>query len=266
MKHFKLKLSLTAVFILITALLCCGMVFTSSSPAPDYSGVTEFLKKRGITVYENAFDGLSLTFSSGAELKNSISDHEKLARAILGSSANALPSASNIFMLNNQNVVFNGNAFHFENNEKRDKYKYSGASADNADSTVEKISQKLGIDTSDSIITSAEEDKTVIYTVTKMLDGKPVYDNLFKIVIYDGYLKTLDGVWFGEIQSDGTTTTKNINNALVSFANMPDVPKSAVITSINTGYRPADISKQSTKVIPVCQITLDDGTVYYVDL
>ncbi|MCD8390863.1 MAG: hypothetical protein LUD03_03360 [Firmicutes bacterium] len=267
MKHFNLKMALIAVFILINIAVCCGMVlYSPAEVSTDYSGIIELLKKRGITVEEDAFDEVSSSVIEDAVLENALSDREKLARAILGSSANALPSASNIFMLNNQNVVFSGSSFHFENTEKREEYYYRGSSADNAEAVVGQIAQKLGIDTADSLIASSEDDGSVSYRVTKMIDGKPVYNDYLTIVIADDYLQSLDGIWFTHKDETGGGASVNVNNALIEFMNMPDIEPNAVITSVNVGYRLLDDTNQSTQAQPVCRIVLESGAVYYIDL
>ena len=101
------------------------------------------------------------------------------------------------------------------------------------------------------------------YTVLRIQDGSPVFNNSLDIDFNENGFYKVSGRWsFGEIVPVNVGDIKDPATLILRFAEMSAAESIGEITGINVGYASFSTSPDKTIFIPVWQISTSDGIRY----
>lgn len=265
MYWYRAKTILIIFFICMNVFLLVNLMYTTNKSnivTPEIiSSTVDILSRNGIKISPEIIPAKTSSLKT-AEMTNAITDKDVFAQYMCGDDIRSVSEDS--FEGKNGNLSMHGDKFIFVPSSQWSFKAYS--------ETIEtEFLTNAGVDFSDSIkeeITSGDK-KIIRYINT--INGYKIFDSYIKITVNSSSndVETIEGVWFNKTGRLGSTIAlKSVTGVLIDFILTPGRTQGDTsVTSLELGYTSSDddIYHQSTVLLPVWNITLNDGTSYCID-
>ncbi|MCX7715283.1 MAG: two-component system regulatory protein YycI [Clostridia bacterium] len=271
MNWYRAKTILIVFFLIMNIFLLSNIIYSANKASfvtPEIINSTiEVLAKNDITI-DYATIPSKKTNIYYEEADNIIADNDDFAEKILG---NYTKIDNGMFYGDTGTLTIDGDFFRFTAYSPLYSDELSDINESNSSEKAINIMKRYGFDIN-KIYTKAETiDNAYIVTIIKKLNDKPLFSSQIRVSLSKDGLQGFDGTWFNETKTKllkNKISLKNITGVLVDFILNQDRPKTPVsITQINLGYYAGESSvyHKSVVLIPVWEITLNDGSHYYLD-
>lgn len=256
--------------ILIVFLLCTNVFLLSILLTSHYKRVrvpddviescVALLQKRGIEIDERL---IPKTVGSAKQytVRNVIENYEDFAHMILGSQTEP---TENGFKTADASISYSGDNFKIE-------YPNGCATNDRLTSPSEKVRDYLdehGIDVKGAEV-RVSNDSSGIFTVTftKKLAGEELFDCSIGARLDGKKIISVEGCWFKEESTGTEYELESAPGLLVEFAASGSMGAGGRISTLRRGYcvNEDGVYHMQSTVVPVYEITTDDGRSFFVD-
>ncbi|MBE7015467.1 MAG: hypothetical protein E7417_01425 [Ruminococcaceae bacterium] len=249
---------------LCTAIFQFTVLSTSDKKANKIStdiitSTVEILKANNITVNEKLIPSKNYSLPL-ATADNAITDYNEFAKFVLGESIT--PNENNEFTSALGFIRFYANRFNYTPSETN----FLLLKADSLSKDCEEYLNTLGLDTSDSSENQSKTGNQTEIILTNTVDGYPIFNSQIKVTVNDGKLTNSQGTWFNVVDKDSPVKLKSITSVLIDLLK-ENIQKPATIADIKLGYTipESNVFQKSVILIPVWQITLEDGNKITID-
>ena len=262
MKNYFLKITLLIVVFVAIISIALSFVFGADNHFDKDSAynLASFLSEHGVIVDEQLID-TQTQYVMNTELKSIASDKAQLSKDILGNDVSVLAEAYTSPL---GTISFTGSEFNFKpaseyhSDITKDSNKYD------ANKKVQRLLKYLNFNLDGSIISNIEEESTIKVTVTKTIEGLPVFDNSVCVSLNKLGTTSIVGRWYSNAGPlKYKRASKTIVDAMIEL--MQTKSADMEITDIQLGYRLKDTSSDISILRPVWQFTTVDGELIYID-
>lgn len=266
MNWYRAKTILIVFFICMNAFLLANLIYSakkSNMVTPEIiSSTIEVLERNNIHIDTSLIPQKTVSVKS-TEMKNIITDKSSFAATFCGGGTTM--SQTDSYSGTGGKLEYFGDKFVFT-----PSVPFDNISPENAESDVKRVLADFNIDVSRLSADIYKDGENTIVSFTNEINDYKIFDSYIKTIINpNGNITSVEGVWFTESsKASGRISLKSVTGVLVDFILEPNRPsKKNIITKLELGYTASDddIYHESTVLIPVWQITLDDGSKYCID-
>lgn len=266
MNWYRAKTILIVFFICMNAFLLANLIYSakkSNMVTPEIiSSTIQVLERNNIHIDTSLIPQKTVSVKS-VEMKNIITDKSAFAAMFCGGGTTMSQSDSYIGTVGK--LEYFGDKFVFT-----PSVPFDNVSSENTENDVKRVLSDFNIDVSQLSADIRKNGENTIVTFTNEINDYKIFDSYIKTVINpNGNIISVEGVWFIESsKTSGRISLKNVTGVLIDFILEPKRPhEKNTITKLELGYTASDddIYHESTVLIPVWQITLDDGSSYCID-
>lgn len=253
------------ILLLINIIYSANRSYTLSSEVID--STVKVLENNQIKIEKQQIPNRTYDMAY-AEVTNVISDYAAFAEKMMGG---CIQQSEKEYTFEQQKVTFWADSFVYKTESPIYAEELGNINAANAAEKAEMVLKKYGFDMKQSSSTVRQDGEHYIVEFVKIINQKPVFDSCLTVEMSAQGLHKIKGAWFEQIQSsrwNDKITLKSVTGVLVDFISNPNRPqKQTTITDLRLGYSTYenDTYHKTIVLIPVWQITLEDGSTYCMD-
>ena len=262
MKNYFTKITLLVIAFIALIAACVSFIFTKDNHFNNDSAynLVSFLSEYGVIIDENLID-TKTQYVMNTELKSITSDKAALSKNILGNDVSVL---ADTYTSPLGTITFTGSEFNFKPAKEYREDITKDAGKFDANKKAEKLLQSLDFNLDGSNISNTEEDSTIKVTVTKTIEGLPVFNDTLYVSMNKLGTTSIIGRWYS---TAGALKYKRASKSIVdaSIELMQTKSENMEIANIQLGYLLKDTSSDISILRPVWQFTTADGDIVYID-
>ena len=262
MKNYFTKITLLFIAFMVLLAVCVSFIFTNDNHFDNESAynLVSLLSENGVIIDEQLID-TKTQYVMNTELKSITSDKATLSKNILGDDVSVLADAYTSPL---GTITFTGSEFNFKPAKEYREDITKDAGKFDANKKAEKLLQSLDFNLDGSNISNTEEDSTIKVTVTKTIEGLPVFNDTLYVSMNKLGTTSIIGRWYSNA---GALKYKRASKSIVdaSIELMQTKSENMEIANIQLGYLLKDTSSDISILRPVWQFTTADGDIVYID-
>ena len=262
MKNYFTKITLLVIAFMVLISVCVSFIFTKDNHFDNDSAynLVSFLSENGVIIDEQLIN-TKTQYVMNTELKSITSDKAALSKNILGDDVSVLADA---YTSPSGTITFTGSEFNFRPAKEYREEITKDAGKFDANKKAEKLLKTLDFNLDGSTISNIEEDSTFKVTVTKTIEGLPVFDDTVCVSMNKLGTTSINGRWYSNA---GSLKYKRPSKTIVdaSIELMQTKSENMEITNIQLGYLLKDTSADISILRPVWQFTTTDGDIVYIN-
>lgn len=256
---FKITLLILAFCIIIGGTLYLVIGRDNYFDKNSAHNLTQFLAKNGVIVEEALID-TKTQYVMNTELKSVTSDKASLSYSLLGDNLSVLAET---YTSSLGTVSYMGSEFNFKPASEYRPEITKDADKYDANKKAQRLLKTLGFNLDGSIISNATENDTIHVTVTKTVEGLPVFDDVIRLSMNKLGTISINGRWYYDAGPlNWKRPSKTIVDALIELMN--NTAENVQIVNIQLGYLLKDTSSDISILRPVWQFKTDSGEFIYI--
>lgn len=272
MNWYKAKTILIVFFIIMNSVLLGNLIYSADKATvitPEIIDATINILENNNIKIDKSIIPIKTYDIPYAEVRNIIQDYDLFVGKFFNE---YIKSEDNMTYQNeNQTILFYGDKFSYSLKNPDASFETTSLSDSNAIEIAKKICEFYDFDISHALTSISLSDDMFYVTVVNTINKKPIFDSTLVITLCKDGLVSINGSWFEENDSQLIKTKlslKSVTGVLVDFILEPNRPEyTNEITNLQLGYSTyeAETFHKTIALIPTWQISLNDGSTYYLD-